>query len=254
MKTIIDNAEKQDAASAAEEMQRALALALCTDAFAKAPRMSQLLSFLVAAKLSGSQDQFSEYAIGLAVFRRDPQVYHPALDPVVRVQMGRLRERLAASYRALGAAARRQITIPPGSYVPVLTAAVEAPPSWRCQQLQLAALRNLSGSQGNDTFVCGLNEELGAVLFHMFGDAVQLHGSAPTRPGGNNLAQPDYCLEGSIRMDPEHVRASVRLLDAAAGRIAWLGQFDCRGELGIPLQEALAGVISRGLQRYLVRA
>jgi len=76
--------------------------------FARAPRMCHLLSFLVDKKLTGKEREITEYAIGLDVFRRDARLYGTLIDPVVRVQVGRLRGRLAAYY----AAART------GSYIP----------------------------------------------------------------------------------------------------------------------------------------
>jgi TolB-like protein len=245
--------EQADGMSAVpvRDMQRALALVLRSPDFARAPRMSQLLSFLVEATLRGAEEQCSEYKIGLTVFRRDPDVYHPALDPVVRVQMGRLRERLAACYRKIGVSDDQRIVIPAGSYVPELTAAAARAP-WRCRRLQLAPLRNLTRGEGNDAFVCGLNEELGAVLFRVFGDAIQLHGGHRSPREASPGRRPIYRLEGSIRMEEQHVRASMRLVDAAAGRIAWVSQFNRRGKFRIPLQEALAGAICAELQRYLI--
>lgn len=68
-------------------------------------------------KLSGMEATINEYALGIEVFRRDARDYDTATDPVVRVQMGRLRERLAQHYATDSHCGRLQIVIPPGTYI-----------------------------------------------------------------------------------------------------------------------------------------
>lgn len=223
---------------------------LASPTFAKAPRMCRLLSFLVEKKLGGLEHQISEYAIGLEVFRRDAHLYDTSLDPVVRVQVGRLRGRLAAYYKSLATLPEVQISIPMGKYVPLLKQPATHGRGVRQQQLQLAPLRNLSGEGSSSAFVSGLEEELGCKLFQAFGSAVQLLDAGPAVAGGAS-ARPLHRLEGSIRVEHGHVRVSMRLVDADAGHIAWLSQFDSQGELGIALQEELATMICDKLQRYL---
>lgn len=221
--------------------------------FVQAPRMSKLLSFLVERKLGGMERELTEYTIGLEVFRRDPHVYNTALDPVVRVQVGRLRARLAAYYAALPSPPELQISVPMGNYVPVFKPSEVAPPSFRHKMLQVAPLRNLSAEQGGSAFVCGLDEELGSRLFHAFGNAIELREArADARSGGANDGAPPHRLEGSVRVEQQHVRASMRLVDTDAGQIAWLSKFDFRGNLCMSLQEKLASAICAELQRYLV--
>lgn len=222
--------------------------------FARAPRMCHLLSFLVDKKLTGKAHEITEYAIGLDVFRRDARLYDTLIDPVVRVQIGRLRGRLATYYAALEAPPAVRIALPLGSYVPAISQTgigVPAAPSAFGRALELAPLRDLSRI-GSNAFVSGVDEELGSRLFNAFGSLVQLRDEAPARGGAVDV-RPAHRLEGSIRVEKNHVRASMRLVDTGAGNIAWLSQFDCSGELGMPLQEQLAGAICDKLQRYLAR-
>lgn len=218
--------------------------------FARAPRTCNLLSFLVQKMLDGKEQEITEHAIGLAVFRRDARSYDTTLDPVVRVQMGRLRARLA-EYQAAQGAPGLCLTIPLGSYVPAFNAAasIAAPLPALKRPIQLSPLRNLAGAGPTSAFVAGVDEELGSKLFHAFGSLVQL----PQHALGWGTGTPEarHRLEGSIRVEHQHVRASMRLVDTRAGDIAWLSQIDCRGELGMRLQEELAGVICGQLQRYL---
>ena len=57
-----------------EEMERVLASLLASPLFAKSRRMGSLLRFLVEHDLQSSNTQLTEYAIGIAVFRRGPAV------------------------------------------------------------------------------------------------------------------------------------------------------------------------------------
>lgn len=101
------------------EVQDALEQMLCSDVFIRARRMCRLLRYLVEQALAGKRRNTSEIAIGLEVFDRDPAEYYPAIDPVVRVQVGRLRERLQQYYARCPGQVSVQFSIPVGSYWPV---------------------------------------------------------------------------------------------------------------------------------------
>lgn len=239
----------------ASDVCQSLKLLLSSPEFVQAPRMSKLLSFLVEKKLEGMGHQLTEHMIGIEVFRRDARMYNTGLDPVVRVQVGRLRARLAAYHAAVASPPAVEISVPMGNYVPVFTASGVAPPSLRHKTLQVTPLRNLSAEPGGSDFVSGLDEELSSSLFHAFGGAIELHGAhLDPRPVGANESAPPHRLEGSIRVEQQHVRASMRLVDTGAGQIAWLSKFDFRGDLCISLQEKLATAICAKLKRYLVDA
>src|SRR5580704_2279723 len=75
-----------------EELDRVLA----SPAFSTADRRARLLRFLVEESLSQHTDSLKESVIGVEVFERPG--YDPALDSVVRVEMGRLRSRLTEYY------------------------------------------------------------------------------------------------------------------------------------------------------------
>lgn len=210
---------------------------LASPIFLKAPRMSALLSFLVLRTLNGLAATIDEFTIGVEVFRRVARDFDTTIDPVVRVQMGRLRERLARYDAMLDSAAAPRIVIPPGSYVPVLMAPDNAPLA-RPRTIGLAPLRILSPGAGAE-FVAGLEEELALQLFRRFGAAQAQD------------ALHEDSLEVSVRVDRDHVRASIRLSEAGTGRLAWLQQCDVHGDLGIGLQEALAQEICDDLQRHV---
>ncbi|ELX09333.1 hypothetical protein Jab_2c13990 [Janthinobacterium sp. HH01] len=218
-----------------QHVQRVLA----SPDFVKAPRMRALLCFLMLRMLGGMADSINEYAIGIEVFRRDVRDFDTSIDPVVRVQMGRLRERLAQYAARTAAASAWRIAIPPGSYVPVLTRGQSEQPA-AGPTLQLAPLRVLTPGNGPAEFALGVGEELALLLFQRFGAAVA---GAPHA----------YVLELSLRLEPDHARASIRLLEAGSGQALWLHRCDADGHAGIALQEALALAVCQDVADYLGR-
>lgn len=236
---------------ATDEVRRFVKQLLASPSFAKAPRMCRLLNFLVEKKLAGQEHEINEYAIGLDVFGRDARQYDTTLDPSVRVQVGRLRSRLKAYYAALDAAPAVLIAIPLGGYVPVINGTGAPAGADDRYRMQVAPLRNLTMAVATDAFVHGLDEELGSRLFRDLGASIQLGSqSASLMPGAGNGAPP-LRLEGSVRVEDNHVRTSMRLVDAGAGQVAWLSQFDRHGQLCMSLQEELAAAICSELRCYL---
>ena len=96
------------------QLQRILSSPL----FAKAPRHTRFLSFVVGKALAGEGESVKEYLIGLEVFDRQSG-YDPGSDPIVRAEARRLRARLAEYYRDFGQHDPVHIELPKGTYVPV---------------------------------------------------------------------------------------------------------------------------------------
>jgi len=240
---------EDDILSACEEI-------LASPTFAKARRMSRLLRFLVDQAVSGGVRNTIEYAIGLEVFDRDPATYSPGDDPTVRVQVGRLRQRLDAYYAARAGGHGVEIRIPLGSYMPVIRHVTgEPPPGARHGSLAFQSIRCIAGSATGEAFACGLQEELLAQLFQAFSDVVMLP-STPSMGARRSVddARPLHArhrVEGSIRIDSERIRTSMRLVEPALGRVAWARHFDRGVHFDISQQEELASSICSALKRHL---
>jgi TolB-like protein len=95
------------------QLQRILASPL----FSQARRPSQFLRFIVESTLADKGDRIKEYLIGVEVFGR-PDTYEPKDDPIVRIEAGRLRKKLAEYYGGPGANDPVIISLPKGAYVP----------------------------------------------------------------------------------------------------------------------------------------
>lgn len=244
--------QQGEAGPASEEIRVALRRVMSSAAFAKAPRMCALLSFLIEKKLGGAEGGLTEYAIGMQLFGRDAASYDTTIDPVVRVQIGRLRTRLADYYSAMKEVGALQICIPPGSYVPVLRRVAPETAKTGIERMELTPLRCLSLADRHGAFAGGVDEELCARLFVRFPAMLQVRECGAFGPGsGNGGAGARLRLEGSIRVEQAFVRASMRLVDMVAGHTAWTAQFDLRGVLGIALQEELADAICDKLAEHL---
>jgi len=111
------DAETQALASA-ESVREELRRILASDPFVNARRPGQFLRFIVERTLAGEEDRIKEYLIGVEVFGR-PVAYDPKDDPIVRIEAGRLRKKLAAYYSGPGANDPVIIELPKGGYVPV---------------------------------------------------------------------------------------------------------------------------------------
>lgn len=101
------------------EVNRYLGQLLSTQRFRKAPVLSQLLQYVVTKAAEGRIDEIKESIIAIDVFGHSRD-FDSRLDNIVRVQAHRLRKLLEAHYEAEGSADKFHITIPKGSYVPLV--------------------------------------------------------------------------------------------------------------------------------------
>lgn len=106
------------AAVAAQAVQDQLERILASAGFSQSERLSRFLRFAVEETLRGRGEQLKEYLLGVEVFDRE-ESYDPRTDPIVRVEAGRLRSKLAKYYEAEGRADPVVIEFPKGAYVPV---------------------------------------------------------------------------------------------------------------------------------------
>ena len=91
-----------------------------SDALDNSPRLKELLNYIVEEYLAGREQGIKGITIGNAIYAADDD-FDPDENNIVRVEMGRLRRRLAEYYAAAGQADPVIVEIPKGSYVPVFT-------------------------------------------------------------------------------------------------------------------------------------
>ena len=92
--------------------------------FRNAHTLQQLLQFLVTQASDPDTDTLKEYTIGVKALSR-PEDFDPKVDPIVRVQTHRLRQKLRDYYDHEGRQDPILIGIPKGHYLPVFGAKIQ---------------------------------------------------------------------------------------------------------------------------------
>jgi len=234
----------------ADDIRAAAGRVIASRHFSKARRCAALLSYLVQKLLAGTVESVSEHDIGIEVFGRDRSSYHTCDDPIVRVQVGRLRQRLSAFYAEEGRGEGLHIELPAGSYVPRLAwrGAPAAAPA-RPAVLAFRPLSCLIDDRAAHAFTSGLNDELQYGLHRQLAERLLAWsddaGSSDQSHGGLQV------LEGTVRQDATLTRVSLRLRRTAGGEVIWHEQFDGRSDGSIAAQEQLAALCIASLLPYM---
>jgi dipeptidyl aminopeptidase/acylaminoacyl peptidase len=122
-----------------ERVRAQLDRILASTVFAAAERPSRFLRFVVECRLEGREVEIKESVIAIEVLGRKPS-FDSKSDPIVRVEAGRLRDRLRSYYQGEGEADRLLITLPKGGYVPEFSERQLPAPSKRIDVLRLSIL------------------------------------------------------------------------------------------------------------------
>jgi TolB-like protein len=101
-----------------ESVRDQLQVILASRSFVTATRARRFLTYIVDQTLAGRNDAIKELVLGIEVFDRAGD-FDPKVDPIVRVEAGKLRKRLDDYYADEGAAAPLRIAVPKGTYVPL---------------------------------------------------------------------------------------------------------------------------------------
>ena len=101
----------------AERVRAQLDRILAGASFVDAERASTFLRFVVERALAGRISEIKESVIAVEVLGRTPS-FDSRSDPIVRVEAGRLRDRLSSYYEDQGEADPVVISLPKGGYVP----------------------------------------------------------------------------------------------------------------------------------------
>jgi len=130
-----------------------------------APSSRRLLKYLVDHSMAGDADQLKEYTIGVEAFGK-PSDYDPRLDSTVRIQVGRLRQKLSEYYREEGKDDLLVVDLPKGRFSLIceprgdaipdspVEPAIGAPPpnTWRLTAIILVGLCLIMASVASYSF------------------------------------------------------------------------------------------------------
>ena len=112
---------------------------LASAAFADADRASSFLRFVVDRKLDGRAGEIKEFVIAVDVLGRTSS-FDSRTDPIVRVEAGRLRDRLRSYYEDEGEADVVLISLPKGGYVPEFSERQRTAPPNSARVMRLSIL------------------------------------------------------------------------------------------------------------------
>jgi len=217
---------------------------LSSTAFARSPRSRELLDYLVRYGLRDPRRPIKEMTIGIELFRRDSASYRPDEDPIVRVQAGRLRQRLDGYYAGEGRDDPVRISLPRGSYVPAITSGrVAENAGVRVMLMPVSA--NTAGRAAD--FAAGLDDELQHGLHCDLGHLLV---SGSRIRGGDDM---DYVVRGSVRADERTMRAQLTLVRSPGGAVVWSMQVDVEDDSTIARQQQIARLCRAALQTRLQR-
>lgn len=105
--------------SRSDDVRRQLRRILQSNAFRAAEGLRNLLAFVVEEALAGRGENLKEYILGAMVLGKG-DTFDPKLDPIVRVQIRRLRDRLQEYYATEGRRDPIVIDLPKGTYIPAI--------------------------------------------------------------------------------------------------------------------------------------
>ncbi len=208
--------------------------------FKGSEKQKGFLNFVVAEALAGRGAQLKGYTVALAVYGRK-EGFDPQVDPIVRVEAGRLRRALEYYYLTDGKTDPIRIEIPKGAYVPTFQslqtplpepdALAQKPEIRRLNtepSLAVLPLENLTGNAEQDYFADGLTEELTAELARY--QEFQVIASQSTMRFKSQKIDPQkvgcdldvrFLLAGNIRKDLKTVKIAIRLIDTSTAAQIW---------------------------------
>jgi adenylate cyclase len=209
--------------------------------FQATDRMRDFLRFVVEETLAGRSRRLKGYTIATQVFGRGKD-FDAGLDPIVRIQAGRLRRALERYYLVAGGRDPIRIDIPKGRYVPSFT----VQPSKRTRAsdtyepdaepidaphgptVALLPLANVTDDPEQSYFVSGLVAELVSEV-NRYQDVTAVPCQVVVPAGGGGVQLRDlrrdigarFLVGGSVRRDTSRIKVAVQLTDAISGRQIW---------------------------------
>ena len=239
---------------------------LRSNAFALSSRMQRFLRYTVEQTLAGRSESLNERSIARNCFDKD-ESHDPRFDPIVRVEAGRLRNKLRIYYDEEGKEDRVMIIFRKRSYIPSFkfpdSENIPVPSIPRKENpLAIAILpfTNLNPGAHQDCFCAGLTEE----LTNRASRIPQLKVVARTSAGsyrkklldirriGKDL-DADVVLEGSVQRKRRKVRISVALVDVRSGYRLLTKSYDLQMNNGFDAQETIALKIANSLNDDLLQ-
>jgi len=231
--------------------------------FADANKISAFLTFVTEETLAGRANTLKQYTIAVNAFERQPD-FDPSVDPIVRIQAGRLRRRLESYYLKEGAMDPVLIELPRGTYTPCFSLReTEDIPEEKPEKkilsdrkwdysISVFPFHFLSASPGNEYVAEGVSEELlmelaryqHLTIYREFPTSTTEKGDISQISSSKNAR---FALRGTIRISGIRIKASVSLVDQATSSQVFGKAFESElePEKLIAFQEEIAAEVAR---------
>lgn len=222
--------------------------------FSNGGRMYALLVYLVNSELEGKGRLLNQTSLAIDVFDRDEN-FDPNSDSIVRVEVGRLRNKLREYYALAGKNDLVRISIPKGRYIPAID--IDNPhtdlpaqykPWWKSNSaFTLAGIIFLSGLwlflssdrfKGEPITLNPLSNSVSILPFEnlspdpdnaFYSVAVQeaIQNQLQASEAINLLpAESQTLIQGSVKIENNLVLVQVQLVEAASRNILWSGFYE----------------------------
>ena len=250
---------------------------LASDAFAQSQRRQTFLNYIVTETLAGRSERLKAYTVAIDVFDREKS-FDSAANPLVRIEAGRLRDKLRAYYARDGAHDPIRIDLPKGSYAPLIefhaavppgpqfangappdagTGATRAPPAMTSistkPSIAVLPFVNMSAKRADDYLSDAITENIITALSRFRDLAVAASKSVfaykSKRGRLPEIARElgvRFVLEGSVQKSKERVTITAQLIDGGTGAHLWAERFDrSYGDLLAVLDEVTEHIVGR---------
>jgi TolB-like protein len=207
---------------------------LSSDDFDASPRSRAFFSFIVEETLAGRQEDLTQSVIATRVFERRDD-FNPTVDPIVRIQAGRLRRSLERYYLMAGAADAVRIELPRGTYVPLTRWTHPSEDSAR----EAPAIARTLDADGWPSVIVGVfnaeSAELAAaaewiqeemcIEMGRYGDVSVVLQRDLDQLGAAGFGQGDFALSGHLSSSESGLRVHARLVDCRNARQVWAEEY-----------------------------
>lgn len=250
-------------------VQQQLNKVLQSNVFTRSDRMKRFLRFIVEKTLKGEKETLKEYSIAVAVFDK-PDDFDPRLDPIVRVEAGRLRSKLREYYMTEGREDSIWFRCPKRSYVPIFdvqqphsgnqlpTLGSLSSPGLSVPSIAVLPFVALGGKCDLACFCDGMTEEIinrlslvGELKVAARTSVMQFKGSPrDVRQIGIQLGV-GAVLEGSVRKAGKRLRVTAQLINVLDGYPLWSARYDKEWDDILSVQQDISQAIAKALKLHL---
>lgn len=267
-----------------QAIREQLSRILSSPQFALSDRRQRFLRYLLEETLAGHGKQLKGYTVGVEILGKPPS-FDPNIDPAVRIEAGRLRDKLREFYEDAGRDDPVHIELPKGSYALQVQVRAGAPApevghsaavsGIDCEPLQrlgahtaprppqeaevpsLAVLPfvNMSREPDQEYFADGLTDNLITDLSKISGlFVISRHTSFAYKATQKSLAEiaqavgVRYLVEGSVRRSREYIRVSANLVDPLSDHCLWAERYDRDASDVFTVQDDLSRSIVEALK------